>query len=116
MIMSSCSKLHIKNPIPDSDWKCPKCGADNSNFAIWDIIHEDCDADHSDDYASCNKCGYGATLGTITKNYWKNKGIEWIKCPHCKGSGKIAQSKTNQNTTKLDLQDIAPDEYMEEDR
>jgi len=84
-----CNKKHIANPIPWEDWKCPKCESVD-DFACWDIEDMECEYEHPDDYASCIKCGYGASLGTITKNYWKKKNIKWIKCPHCNGTGQVS--------------------------
>ena len=86
----SCDRKHITNPIPNEDWKCPKCGNVDS-FACWDVEDMDCELEHPDDYASCTNCGYGATLGTVTRNYWKSKNTKWIKCPHCKGTGQIKE-------------------------
>lgn len=91
--MESCKRKHIKNPIPETDWKCPKCGKDSEHFALWDA-DASCEKEHPDDYASCTNCGYEATLQTVTKNYWKEKNIKWVKCPHCKGKGVVAEESS----------------------
>jgi DNA-directed RNA polymerase subunit RPC12/RpoP len=82
-----CTRKHIKNPIPEGDWLCPKCGS-KEGFACWDA-DLGCDLDHIDDYASCTECGYGVMLGKLTKKYWEIKNTVWIKCPHCNGTGEI---------------------------
>ena len=89
-----CNAKHIKNPIPAKDWRCPKCGAGNEFFAIWDSDYPvDCEGDHPDDWAECMECGYGAKLATITKNYWQSKDITWVKCSHCGGTGLTRRDK-----------------------
>ena len=89
-----CNAKHIKNPIPAKDWRCPKCGAGNESFAVWDSDYPvDCEGDHPDDWAECMECGYGAKLATITKNYWQSKDITWVKCSHCGGTGLIRRDK-----------------------
>ena len=89
-----CPAKHVKQPIPPDDWKCPKCGAGPESFAVWDSEYPlECEGDHPDDWAECMECGYGATLSTITKNYWKNKNVTWVKCPHCRGTGMVKDSK-----------------------
>lgn len=87
----ACEGKHIKNPIPEDGWKCPKCGAGGDYFAIWDSIYPECELDHPDDIASCEKCGYSASMETVTRNYWKKQSM--VKCPHCNGTGLIKEEK-----------------------
>lgn len=77
--------------MPNDDWKCPKCGAGPDAFAIWDPLVASCEGEHEADVAECTDCGYSATLKTVTNNYWKAKGIEYVKCPHCNGTGQVVK-------------------------
>lgn len=84
-----CSGKHIANPIPIGEWGCPKCGS--KDFIIEDPENPDCEKDHVNDYVFCNECRYSAVLAVITRNYWKKKGINYAKCPHCNGTGQIEE-------------------------
>lgn len=88
--MANCTRRHLSRPIPQEDWKCPKCGKVDT-FACWDADF-DCSLDHADDYAFCTECEYGSSLGRLTKAYWKNKGKTFIKCPHCNGTGQMEEA------------------------
>jgi len=100
-----CNEKHIKNPIPSEDWKCPKCGANNESFAIWDTNYDpECDGEHPDDVASCTACGYSATVATVTRNYWKKKNIVYVKCPHCHGTGELPKKLESVHETDIDTE------------
>jgi len=85
-----CNGKHIGNPVPLKDWKCPRCG-NVDGFICDDPENPECEMEHPDDYVSCYKCGFGASMAVVTRSYWKAKGVKWIKCPHCKGTGQIRE-------------------------
>jgi hypothetical protein len=81
--------IHINNPIPDSEWECPKCGEKEEFYIdeIYDCGNAECEKEHDQDIVRCYKCDTAWTLKTII-NKWKKK-KNMILCPHCKGTGYI---------------------------
>jgi hypothetical protein len=85
--MSGCTVKHIECPIPDEEWRCPKCG--DEDFCIDQSASEDVDCElfHAGDQCICNHCGGGWSLATVIKKWAAKKNM--IQCPHCKGTGVI---------------------------
>lgn len=97
--MTACQAKHSFPDIPDKDWLCPKCGADNGEnneehmFVIEDSAegsNDDCGLLHDKDSLSCT-CGYGTTGKKFAALYKKKLENErnLITCPVCNGKGMI---------------------------
>jgi Zn finger protein HypA/HybF involved in hydrogenase expression len=87
--MSNCDYKHTKVQVPEKDYLCPKCGS--TEFFIYDCVNYDCEALHEDDELLCESCGYATNGKRFASMYIKKQHL--IKCPTCKGSGYIKESK-----------------------
>jgi len=87
--MAGCTVKHIPCPIPDNEWRCPKCGSED--FLIEDSESSDveCELFHAGDFTNCNTCGGGWKLSNVIKKWVTKKNM--IPCPHCKGTGIISK-------------------------
>jgi rubredoxin len=88
-----CPAKHTKVQVPDSDWKCPKCGEKangKDGFVIGDGPAMDCELLHADDSVECYKCGYGGSGAAFSRLYAKAQNL--VPCEHCKGTGTVKKS------------------------
>ena len=84
-----CPAKHTAFQPTDEQWRCPKCGADNSKFYIEepaDGSAEDCVKLHKQDELFCS-CGYAASGESFSKKAMAAQNR--IVCPHCNGEGTI---------------------------
>ena len=94
LLMTTCIEKHTKFQPTDDQWKCPKCGNANeltvdSGFFVDEGPNPGCELLHNEDYIVCGKCKsswYGKKLAPLMA---KAQNLE--KCPHCNGTGFIAQ-------------------------
>lgn len=80
---------HIENPIPYTDWRCPKCGERESFYVdeVYDCGIQNCERFHEGDIVVCCNCGGSWTLKEIIKMWSKKNNM--VRCPHCNGTGWI---------------------------
>lgn len=97
----SCSNEyeHVKVPIPEKDWKCPKCGVgveaeDSEGWVIYDCVNYDCEFLHDSDTLVCGQCGHGMTGEEYSRWYAKKKSA--VKCPCCRGEGTVSKKKAEE--------------------
>ena len=91
-----CPAKHTKYQPADKDWKCPRCGGDNTVFTINESAAEaldDCERVHDEDEVRCSKCDMRWTGKQVTALLAKN--LDLVECPHCKGKGMVPKDKTN---------------------
>jgi hypothetical protein len=81
-----CTRKHIKDPIPEDTWICPKCG---DECCLDDPDDDDCSNIHSDDWIICQniRCGHSEKVTSYFRRYLKEH--SQVPCPHCKGTGYI---------------------------
>lgn len=90
--MSECKAKHTTpDNIPDTHWRCPKCGTDADDGFVIDILDEDvasnCTKLHVDDTINCWPCGYTTTGAKYAAAYRKKAAL--APCPHCRGTGYV---------------------------
>lgn len=91
--MASCTTKHIPLPIPDAEWLCPNCGANNDYFYIDTRDSEDLDCGlYPAGYSvRCDSCDGRWALKTIIGKWAKKK--DMVACPHCKGTGFVEKGR-----------------------
>lgn len=93
---AACTEKHTKYQPPDSDWKCPKCGAtadDPNGFFCDEAVSPDCERLHEADGLVCYGCGH-ATSGKDFATRLQ-KAANMVPCPHCKGHGLVPGNKVS---------------------
>ena len=103
-VQQACFAKHTRPQIPDSDWRCPKCGAtanDDKAFIIEEIndrASENCGLLHENDEISCWNCKYYTTGKKLAAAYAKQKAL--VPCPACKGTGYVHNTQHDSDVTQ----------------
>lgn len=84
-----CEGKHTVYQPTDDEWRCPKCGADNSLFSIEESFgHDECPLLHTQDQITCFSCGHGTSGSRFAGAIQKRKNL--VPCPCCKGRGVVS--------------------------
>lgn len=98
---AECSHKHANPPIPDEDWKCPKCGRTaedaTGGFVIGDPVEgtNDCERLHEEDGVYCYGCDYATSGKAFARAVAKRRNL--VKCEACKGSGFVEASPRHED-------------------
>ena len=93
-VAPDCQAAHTKYEPTADEWKCPKCGAPGSEFAIdepADGASDQCERLHKNDFLHCYKCGHNVSGARFSNAIMKAKNL--VPCPTCKGHGLVDGSK-----------------------